>query len=96
MFTLQVVIGIGAKPAIGPFETLSMNKSIGGIQVLLSQNILMIHFPAFISFEVITSREITLVFSTIRLIRARNHRLMACSEQVPLEFSLLEMWQPSL
>ncbi|XP_013605947.1 PREDICTED: monodehydroascorbate reductase, chloroplastic [Brassica oleracea var. oleracea] len=28
-----VVIGIGAKPAIGPFETLSMNKSIGGIQV---------------------------------------------------------------
>lgn len=28
-----VVIGIGAKPAIGPFETLAMNKSIGGIQV---------------------------------------------------------------
>ncbi|KAG5382700.1 hypothetical protein IGI04_034170 [Brassica rapa subsp. trilocularis] len=30
---VKVVIGIGAKPAIGPFETLSMNKSIGGIQV---------------------------------------------------------------
>ncbi|CAN6828682.1 unnamed protein product [Brassica oleracea] len=49
-----VVIGIGAKPAIGPFETLSMNNSIGGIQADKSSS--------------------------------SNHRLMACSRQVPLDF----------
>ncbi|WZZ51617.1 hypothetical protein YC2023_051724 [Brassica napus] len=49
-----VVIGIGAKPAMGPFETLSMNNSIGGIQADKSSS--------------------------------SNHRLMACSRQVPLDF----------
>ncbi|KAK4801447.1 hypothetical protein SAY86_021934 [Trapa natans] len=28
-----VVIGIGAKPAVGPFETVGLNTSVGGIQV---------------------------------------------------------------
>ncbi|CAM9001465.1 unnamed protein product [Rhodiola kirilowii] len=28
-----VVIGVGAKPTIGPFETLALNKTVGGIQV---------------------------------------------------------------
>ncbi|CAI9094154.1 OLC1v1029844C1 [Oldenlandia corymbosa var. corymbosa] len=28
-----VVIGIGAKPAVGPFEKLGLNKNVGGIQV---------------------------------------------------------------
>ncbi|XP_006828797.2 monodehydroascorbate reductase 5, mitochondrial isoform X1 [Amborella trichopoda] len=28
-----VIVGIGAKPAIGPFETLGLNNSVGGIQV---------------------------------------------------------------
>ena len=65
ILTLQVVIGIGAKPAIGPFETLSMNNSIGGIQVLLSQNILTNDIQHSSLFEALTSLEITLVLSSI-------------------------------
>lgn len=29
----QVVIGIGAKPAVGPFEQVGLNSTVGGIQV---------------------------------------------------------------
>lgn len=31
---MQVVIGIGAKPAVGPFEKIGLNSSVGGIQVI--------------------------------------------------------------
>lgn len=34
-FMMQVVIGIGAKPAVGPFESIGLNSSVGGIQVLM-------------------------------------------------------------
>ena len=37
-FGLQVIIGIGAKPAVGPFERLGLNKDIGGIQVSLTDD----------------------------------------------------------
>lgn len=30
---LQIVIGIGAKPAVGPFESLQLSNTVGGIQV---------------------------------------------------------------
>jgi len=30
---MQVVIGIGAKPAVGPFEKVGVNTTVGGIQV---------------------------------------------------------------
>ncbi|KAG5228318.1 monodehydroascorbate reductase [Salix suchowensis] len=33
LFILQVIIGIGAKPAVSPFERLGLNNSVGGIQV---------------------------------------------------------------
>lgn len=34
--TLQVVIGIGAKPAVGPFEkAVTLNSTVGGIEVSL-------------------------------------------------------------
>jgi len=29
----QVIIGIGAKPAVGPFERVGLNTDVGGIQV---------------------------------------------------------------
>lgn len=29
----QVVIGIGAKPAVTPFESVGLNNTLGGIQV---------------------------------------------------------------
>lgn len=32
---LQVIIGIGAKPAVSPFESVGLNTSVGGIQVSL-------------------------------------------------------------
>lgn len=35
---LQVIIGIGAKPAVGPFERLGLNTNVGGIQVRLIVN----------------------------------------------------------
>lgn len=35
---LQVIIGIGAKPAVGPFEMLGLNTNVGGIQVRLIGN----------------------------------------------------------
>lgn len=37
-FGLQVVVGIGAKPAVGPFERVGLNTDVGGIQVRLSNN----------------------------------------------------------
>lgn len=37
LFILQVIIGIGAKPAVGPFERLGLNNSVGGIQVSMVQ-----------------------------------------------------------
>jgi len=30
---LQVVIGIGAKPAVSPFDMVGLNKTVGGIEV---------------------------------------------------------------
>ena len=30
---MQIVIGIGAKPAIGPFEKVGLDTTVGGIQV---------------------------------------------------------------
>lgn len=30
---LQVIIGIGAKPAVSPFERVGLESSVGGIQV---------------------------------------------------------------
>jgi hypothetical protein len=30
---LQVIIGIGSKPAVGPFERVGLNADVGGIQV---------------------------------------------------------------
>lgn len=35
---LQVIIGIGAKPAVSPFESLGLNTTVGGIQVQISSN----------------------------------------------------------
>ena len=34
-----MIIGIGAKPAVSPFETVGLNKDVGGIQVRLMCNI---------------------------------------------------------
>lgn len=33
---MQVVIGIGAKPAVGPFERIGLNSTVGGIQVRMN------------------------------------------------------------
>lgn len=30
---MQIVIGIGAKPTVSPFERVGLNSSVGGIQV---------------------------------------------------------------
>lgn len=30
---LQVIIGIGSKPAVGPFERVGLNTDVGGIKV---------------------------------------------------------------
>lgn len=30
---LQVIVGIGAKPAVGPFEKAGLDSNVGGIQV---------------------------------------------------------------
>lgn len=30
---LQVVIGIGAKPAVSPFDMVGLNNTVGGIEV---------------------------------------------------------------
>lgn len=30
-----MIIGIGAKPAVGPFESIGLNNKVGGIQVSL-------------------------------------------------------------
>lgn len=32
-FFLQIIIGIGAKPAVSPFERVGINTTVGGIQV---------------------------------------------------------------
>lgn len=32
---MQVVIGIGAKPAVGPFESVGLHSGVGGIQVTM-------------------------------------------------------------
>jgi len=32
-FWSQVIIGIGAKPAVSPFERVGLNTDVGGIQV---------------------------------------------------------------
>lgn len=32
----QIVIGIGAKPAVSPFESVGLNSTVGGIQVIIS------------------------------------------------------------
>lgn len=31
-------MGIGAKPAVGPFERVGLNKDVGGIQVSLTND----------------------------------------------------------
>lgn len=30
---MQIVIGIGAKPAVGPFEKVGLNTTVGGLEV---------------------------------------------------------------
>lgn len=37
---MQVVIGIGAKPAVSPFESVGLSSTVGGIQVGMNALIL--------------------------------------------------------
>lgn len=30
---MQVIVGIGAKPVVGPFEAVGVNPEVGGIEV---------------------------------------------------------------
>ena len=30
---MQVIVGIGAKPVVGPFEAVGVNREVGGIEV---------------------------------------------------------------
>lgn len=30
---MQIIIGIGAKPAVGPFENVGLDTTVGGIEV---------------------------------------------------------------
>lgn len=34
-----MIIGIGAKPAVGPFESIGLNNKVGGIQVSLMRSL---------------------------------------------------------
>lgn len=34
---MQVIVGIGAKPVVKPFESVGLNTTVGGIQVSLPE-----------------------------------------------------------
>lgn len=53
-FHFQVVIGIGAKPAVSPFESVGLNSTVGGIQVIISSQAQYFLF----NFRVLTSNTI--------------------------------------
>ena len=37
---MQVIVGIGAKPAVSPFEAVGVNNEVGGIEVCFHPEVL--------------------------------------------------------
>lgn len=89
-FVVQIIIGIGAKPAVSPFERVGLNSAVGGIQVIWSTSFMLSLILRYCH----SHAENMFTYNIYMILNFPNIRLMVSSVQLYLEFLQLETLQP--